>query len=180
MCRFQRRDLINFFLIVLPFGVISIYGLIRGGYGWYLAPWLGYALLFFFVWEARVLCRHCPYWAEHSGILRCPANYGVIKIWRHDPGPMSRAEKAQFIIGALLLIAYPFPFLLLGTEYLLSGIGAIAVVAGVFILRNNVCSRCINFSCPMNAVPKPLVDLYLDRNPRMRAAWEAKGHRIVR
>ena len=83
-----------------------------------------------------------------------------------------------FVVGALLLIAYPFPFLLLGGEYLLAGIGVSAVIAGVFILRRNVCSRCINFSCPLNLVPKRLVDTYLDHNPRMRVAWEAKGYRV--
>ena len=127
-----------------------------------------------------MLCRHCPYWAGESGVLHCPANYGVIKIWRYEPGPMNTAEKIQFIVGALLLIACPFPFLLLGGEYLLAGVGAGAVVAGVVILRRNVCSRCINFSCPMNRVPGQLVDVYLRRNPQMRATWEAKGHHIDR
>ena len=37
------------------------------------------------------------------------------------------------------------------------------------------CIRCINFSCPVIAVPKPLVDAYLRRNPLMREAWEASG-----
>ena len=143
MCRFDWRDLINFLLIVLPFAAVSIYGMIRGGYGWVLLPWLAYALLFFFLWEARVLCRHCPYWAREGGTLQCPANYGVIQIWRYEPGPMNTAEKIQFIVGALLLIAYPFPFLLLGGEYLPAGVGAGAVIAGVVILRRNVCSRCI-------------------------------------
>jgi hypothetical protein len=178
MCRFEMRDLVHFFTIVLPFGAISISGMLRGGYGWYLLPWLGYALLFFFLWEARVLCRHCPFWAQNGSTLHCPANYGVIKIWKYEPGPMTRAEKIQFIAGALLLLAYPFVFLLLGGEYLLAGIGAITAGAGVYILRKNVCSRCINFSCPMNAVPKRLVDIYLVRNPRIRAAWEAKGYRL--
>ena len=80
MCHFNRKDIVNFLMIILPFGVIAIAGTIRAGYGWYLLLWLAYSLFFFFIWEARVLCRHCPYWAEAGTTLHCHANYGVIKI----------------------------------------------------------------------------------------------------
>lgn len=178
MCRLDKKDMVNFFMIVLPFGVTAIAGTIRAGYGWYLLLWLAYSLFFFFVWEARVLCRHCPYWAEVGSTLRCHANYGVIKIWKYQPGPMSKMEKIQFAVGALLWIGLPFPFLLLSQEYLLTLIGVSSAISGAFILRKNVCSRCINFSCPMNNVPKQLVDTYLTRNPQIQAAWEASGYRL--
>jgi hypothetical protein len=176
MCRLDRRDMANFFMIILPFGVTAIAGTIHAGYGWYLLLWLAYSLFFFFIWEARVLCRHCPYWAGDGAILRCHANYGVIKIWKYQSGPMSKLEKVQFVIGALLWVGFPFPFLLLGQEYLLVLIGISAAVSGAFILRRNVCTRCINFSCPMNAVPKQLVSTYLRRNPDIRAVWESSGY----
>ena len=178
MCRFDAKDMLHFFMMILPFGVAAIAGTIAAGYGWYLSLWFAYSLFFFFVWEARVLCRHCPYWAEAGSVLRCHANYGVIKIWKYQPGPMRKAEKIQFVVGALLWIAFPFPFLLLGHQYLLALIGASAAVSATFLLRRNVCSRCINFSCPLNAVPKPLVDIYLRRNPQIQAAWEASGYRL--
>jgi hypothetical protein len=165
-------------MIILPFGVTAIAGTIRAGYVWYLFLWLAYSVFFFFVWEALVLCRHCPYWAEEGNILHCHANYGVIKIWKYQPGPMNKWEKTQFIIGALLWISFPFPFLFLGQEYLLAFIGVSAAVSGAFILRKNVCTRCINFSCPLNAVPKQLVDTYLRRNPDIQAAWESSGYRL--
>lgn len=178
MCRFEPRDMLHFFMIVLPFFVTGIAGTIRAGYGWYLLLWLAYSLFFFFVWEARVLCRHCPYWAGPGRVLRCHANYGVLKLWKYEPGPMSKAEKTQFVIGALVWAGFPFPFLLLGREYLLALIGASAVISGIFLLRRNVCSRCINFSCPLNSVPKQLVDAYLRRNPAIQTAWEQSGYRL--
>ena len=47
----------------------------------------------------------------------CHANYGVIKIWKYRPGPMSRFEQVQFVIGALLLDRFSISiFLLLGRE----------------------------------------------------------------
>ena len=178
MCRFQSRDMVGFLLTVLPFAVTAIAGTIRAGLGWYLLLWLAYSLSFFFVWEARVLCSHCPFWAEEGRILHCHANGGVFKIWKYRAGPMSRSEQAQFIVGALVWIAIPFAFLLLGREFLLAGIGLVTVVSGVHGLRHGACGRCINFSCPMNNVPKPLVDGYLQRNPQMRQAWEDSGYRL--
>jgi hypothetical protein len=178
MCRFDPGDTIHFFMLTLPLLVTTIGGVIAAGYGGYLLGWLAYAIFFFFVWEARVLCSHCPYWAEESRILHCHANYGVIKIWKYRPGPMSRAEQIQFAVGAIGLVLYPAFFMILGAEYLLAAITIVSSISWGYLLRRHVCVRCINFSCPMNAVPKPLVDAYLSQNPVMRSAWEKSGYRL--
>jgi len=178
MCRFDSKDMVGFLMIFLPFAVTAIAGMIRAGYGWYLLFWLAYSIFFFFVWEARVLCSHCPMWAEKGHILHCHANYGVIKIWKYRPGPMSKWEQAQFAIGTILMIGFPFVFLVLGREYLLILIALTMVVTGFFSLRRTACNRCINFSCPMNAVDKQTVDAYLERNPDIRGAWERSGYRL--
>ena len=178
MCRFDRKDLLGFLMNVLPFFVVGIAGTIRAGYGWTLLVWLFYALFFFFVWEARVLCSHCPYWAEEGSVLHCHANYGVLKIWKYRPGPMSRSEQLQFIVGALILIVFPLVFMVVGGEVLLACIGLTVAISAGYTLRRTGCNRCINFSCPMKNVPKELVDAYLVMNPVMRAAWEASGYRI--
>jgi hypothetical protein len=176
MCHFEEKDSLNFFMFVLPFGVIAIAGTIVAGYGWYLFAWLAYSLLFFFGWEGRVLCSHCPMWAEESRVLHCHANYGVIKLWKYRPGPMSKAEQAQFLAGAFIWAGIPFIFLLLGGQYLLTGIGLVTVISGVYGVRKTACSRCVNFSCPGNTVPKPVVDAYLRRNAFIQEAWEARGY----
>ena len=146
--------------------------MISSGYGWWLIGWLAYSVFFFFGWEGRVLCSHCPYWAEDGHVLRCHANYGVIKLWKYRPGPMSRSEQAQFLIGALLLVLYPLVFMVIGQAYLLAGIGLVSAVSFAYLLRRNICVRCVNFSCPLNHVPKELVQAYLAQNPLMHAAWE--------
>jgi hypothetical protein len=176
MCRFDSKDMVSFLMIFVPFAVTAIAGTIRAGYGGYLLLWIAYSIFFFFVWEARVLCSHCPMWAEEGHILHCHANHGVIKIWKYRPGPMSESEQVQFAIGALLWIGFPFIFLFLGKEYLLVLIGLTTIVSGLFGLRKTACNRCINFSCPMNAVDKQYVDAYLERNPDIRAAWERSGY----
>ena len=178
MCRYDQGDTLHFFMMALPFFVTTIAGVIAAGYGWYLFGWLAYAILFFFGWEARVLCSHCPYWVEESHVLHCHANYGVLKFWKYRPGPMSRSEQVQFAGGAILLLLIPIVILFVGGQNLL---GAIATVSGLswgYLLRRNVCNRCINFSCPMNAVPKELVNAYLRFNPVMQHAWEEHGYRL--
>lgn len=176
MCRFRCVDLLRFFLIVLPYGLVTIPGMVRAGRGRTLLLWLAYAAFFFYVWEARVLCRHCPFWAGPGKTLRCPANYGVTKLWHPEPRPMSRSESVQFLAGAILLIAFPLPSLLRARKYLLTSI-AVATAAGcTAALRTRVCTRCVNFSCPLNAVPKTLVDEYLRRHPETMDAWVAAGY----
>ncbi len=174
MCRYDGRDTTHFFMIIFPFFVTAIGGVIASGYGWWLFGWLAYMLFFFFVWEGRVLCSHCPYWAEQGRMLRCHANYGVIKLWRYRPGPMNRAEQAQFLLGALLFIVYPLVFLMIGHEYLLAAIGLASSASFGYLLHRNICSRCVNFSCPLNNVPKQIVGAYLRKNPIIYQAWQNK------
>jgi hypothetical protein len=177
-CRFNWGDLLYFLVACLPAAVSAVVGMLRGGYGRYLLGWLGFALFFFVVWEARVLCRHCPYYAGKGLILHCLANHGVLKIWRFHPGPMSVSEKVQFLVGAAILVLFPFPFLALSRQFGMLLITAVGVLSFAWSLVKNVCPRCVNFSCPLNRVPKAVVDEYLRRNPVMRGAWEQSGWQI--
>jgi hypothetical protein len=179
MCRFEKDDLTQFLMIFLPFFVTAIGGVITAGYGWWLFGWLAYGIFFFYVWEARVLCSHCPYWAEDGRLLRCHANYGVIKLWKYRPGPMNRSEQVQFSIGALLLVLYPLFFMVIGQEYLLAAIGLVSAASFAYLLWQNSCDRCINFSCPLNHVSPTTRQAFLDRNPVIFAAWKA-GSRSIR
>ena len=178
MCHYDVRDTVSFLMVGLPFFVTAAIGAIRAGYGWYLLLWLAYWLAFFFGWEARVLCSHCPMWAQEGRVLRCHANHGVIKFWRYRPGPMSKSEQAQFIVGALIWLGFPLVLTILGGEYLWAAAGLVAAISAAYNLRKVSCGRCINFSCPLNTVPKAEVDAYLRRNPAIRAAWEETGYRL--
>ena len=138
---FDWRDLLAFMAGFLPFGGTAIAGVLLAGYGWTLWIWLGYAIFFFIVWEGRVLCSHCPYWGKEGRILHCPANYGVPKLWRYHPEPMSRSEGRQFLMGASLLVLLPMiPMAMRGQcstlAALLTVCGTIlAVVAPTFLAR---------------------------------------------
>ena len=91
---------------------------------------------------------------------------------------MNIFEKVQFAVGAIVFLAYPLLFSLLGGEYVLTLVACSAVVAGAMTLKKIACSRCINFSCPLNGVPKSVVDRYLLRNPVLLEAWKSQGYQI--
>lgn len=172
MCRYEKRDTTHFFMIFLPLLVTAIGGVIASGYGWWLFGWLAYMFFFFFVWEGRVLCSHCPYWAEPGRVLHCHANYGVIKLWKYRSGPMNQSEQVQFLAGALLLVLYPLVFMLIGREYLLAAIGLASATSFAYLLWRNICDRCINFSCPLNHVGAATRQAFLACNPVAARAWE--------
>ena len=177
-CRFKLGDLLHFVGMFLIFAIPAFVGAILGGHGWYLLGWIAFWLVFFELWEIRILCSHCPYYAERGATLHCIANYGSLKVWKYHPEPMNALEKAQLTIGFVILGAYPFPFLILGRQYLWAVVAAWGLVMFFWTLRRYTCSRCVNFSCPLNCVPKEVVDAYLGRNPVMRRAWEEHGYRV--
>jgi len=179
MCRYETRDTTHFFMIFLPLLVTSIGGVIASGLGWWLFGWLAYCLFFFFVWEARVLCSHCPYWAEEGRMLKCHANYGVLKIWKYRPSPLNRSEQIQFTIGASMIVLIPFILLLVGHEYLFAVIDLASGISFSYLLRRNICNRCVNIPCPLNLAPKETRDQFLNQNPVIKQAWENAGYKKI-
>ncbi|MFX1363208.1 MAG: hypothetical protein ACFE7A_07125 [Promethearchaeota archaeon] len=76
--------------------------------------------------------------------------------------------------GFIIMCGYPFPFLILGSQFvlLILTVGGLAIFWGITL--KFTCSRCINFSCLLNRVRKETVNEYLKRNPVIREAWERK------
>jgi hypothetical protein len=185
-----------FLALFLTPAIAVIAGMMRGGVGWYLVGWVGFMLFFFFVWEARVLCSHCPFWAEDTRVLHCLANHGSYKLWRYHPEPLNRLEKAMMYV-LLATVFFVFPLAIhgygiwhLAASYAETGLvalmGMIGVAAATLIfgvafvitLKTFFCPKCVNFSCPLNTVPKPVVDAYLKKNDVMREAWERSGWHV--
>jgi hypothetical protein len=165
----------------LLFFIPSFYGMIVGGMGWWLLGYFVYWVVFFEVWENRVLCSHCPYYAEDGGqghTLHCYANYGLYKTWPYNPKPMSRSHQIQFLIGLLIFAGFPLPFLYFVEQYSMLMIAVLGIAAWIITLKLKICPSCLNFSCPLNSVPKNIVDEFLLRNPVMRKAWEESGYQL--
>ena len=177
-CEFQTKDSIIFNLTALLYAVPSIIGMILAGFGLWIIAYIAYWFFFQAIWENRMFCSHCPHYAEEGKSIHCYGNYGIRKLFRYHPEPMSLSEKIQFLAGITILLLFPVPFLILGEQYVLLLITIIGIIIWVGFQIKRMCTRCINFSCPMNRVPKQLVDKFLKRNEAMRKAWEEKGYQI--
>ena len=175
---FERKPLLMFafgFLVIL---IPVVWGLLAAGLWVFLIVWIVYAIFFLQIWENRILCSHCPHYGSEGRTLRCHANYGLYKLWKYNPAPMSRSEKAQMVIGVAIMIGFPFPLLFFSQQWLFlifASFGAIVLGA---ILFGWLCIQCVNFSCPFNRVPKKEVDAFLREHPEMRKAWKEKGYKL--
>lgn len=198
-CKWDKRKLYAFFMMFFPFLVASWFGMAivakASGAWWPLVAYGTFYFVFFGFFEIRILCSHCPYYGGDSGFtLKCIANNGAMKIWKFHPEPMNRFEKASLVAGFVFLGGFPIYANFYGVYFvsrnydmfgLIALLGMIAVasitvassLSFFYVLRVYVCSKCVNFSCPVNAVPKDVVDEYLRRNTVMLKAWEESGYR---
>ncbi len=172
-CHFGPGDLLAFILSASPAFVLGATGIAVAG-GGYLILWGVLVVGCFGVVEIRVLCSHCPHYAERVSSLRCWANYGSPKLWRYRPGPMSRREKTVFF-GALASVAgYPLLFMLVAALWPLLAAFLTALAGVVAFMAVRMCGRCMNFACPANRVGGPTRQAFIQRNPGV-AAGPARG-----
>ena len=158
-----------------------------------LIVYAGFWIFFFGFFEIRVLCSHCPYYSEEGKVLHCLANHGMIKLWKYRPEPMNSWEKLGFLGGAIFFVIFPVIGEIYGLFSILAGAnqGGVSLLLGILIILSimggvyffkvlitKICPHCVNFSCPLNQVPKEVVNSYLRRNPVMREAWESSGYII--
>jgi hypothetical protein len=175
-CHFRPADLIHFYLICVPVFLVGGAGALAVG----LVPlliWIGIVISFFGFIEIRVMCSHCPHYAEEGSSLRCWANYGSPKLWKYRPGPMSTVEMVVFFTGLLAVFGYPLGFLVAGGLWFLLALYLLLTAAFAVTLKRSLCSRCMNFACPLNGVPQNVRVLFWERNPRVGTAWKAARER---
>jgi hypothetical protein len=140
---------------------------------WLLIPWIGLLVSYFGFVEIRVMCSHCPHYAEPgTQSLQCWANYGSPKLWTYRPGPMSAGEKAVFFAGLALIGGYPLAFLMIGMQWLLLAMFVALVVVMAAAMRARLCSRCMNFACPLNRVEPSVRAMFFACNPGIAQAWK--------
>jgi hypothetical protein len=110
-CHFNIKQLVRFLLIVFPSFIVA--GIIIFKFNpFLLIPWIILILSYFGFVEIRVMCSHCPHYAEPDvKTLKCWANYGSPKLWKYRPGPMSFNEKIVFYLGFIIILSYPIIFL---------------------------------------------------------------------
>ena len=171
-CHFRLNDLIYFLLIALPPFLLGGAGIYLFS-GWLLIPWISVVVAFFGFIEIRVMCSHCPHYAESTTSLKCWANYGSPKLWKYRPGPMTITEKIIFFAGFAVVWGYPLLFLIISKQLFLL-IVYFMTTSGFFLtLTSFMCSQCINFACPLNSVDETTRSQFFDRNPSIAKAWRS-------
>jgi hypothetical protein len=173
-CHFRGRDLAAFLLAAFPCFIIGGAGIYRIS-AWWLAPWLVMILGYFGFVEIRVMCSHCPHYAELGKSLQCWANYGSPRLWKYRPGPMSSMEKIVFVSGMALIWGYPLVFLLAGLQWLLLTLFILTTASFFVTLKRSFCSHCMNFACPYNSVEERVRADFFRRNPAVASAWGKAG-----
>jgi len=170
-CHFDGSDLTVFFFAIAPWALTGAAGIWMFGV-WWFAPWAALIVGHFGFAEIRVLCVHCAHYAKQGKSLRCWTSFGSPRLWKYRPGPMSAMEKAVFLGGLALVMAYPLVFLALGGRWLLLTFGALALIGFFVTLGHRFCSRCMNFSCPLNRVDEEVRSAFFELNPKVADAWK--------
>ena len=174
-CHFTLKDLIHFLLIAFPSFLLGGAGIFHKN-GWWLLPWLIIIIGYFGFVEIRVMCSHCPHYAEEGSSLKCWANYGSPKIWKYRPGPMTFWEKSIFFTGLVLVWGYPLYFLISDFQLFLLIVYLITAAGFFTTLRMFLCSQCMNFACPMNTVKNEVCRCFFECNPKIAKAWTDHEH----
>ena len=170
-CHFVQRDLTSFLLSVAPSFLLAGLGVILIN-AWWLIPWIGFIILFFGVIEIRVLCAHCPHYAEPGKTLQCWANYGSPRLWKFRPGPMALWEKIVLFGGFALIWGGPMVLMAISSQWLLLALTIVATVGFFYRMQTHNCNQCFNFGCPLNRVDEATRKAFLARNPILKAAFE--------
>ena len=173
-CHFRPAEHVHFLLISLPTFLVGGAAVLSAG--WIpLAVWVAVIIGFFGLVEIRVLCSHCPHYAEEGSTLKCWANHGSPKLWRYRPGPMSTAEKTVLLAGFGVVWGYPLAFFVLGGLWFQLGLFVLLTTGFFVTLKRMLCSKCMNFACPLNGVPDVVRGAFWERNPTVAEAWQPRS-----
>ncbi len=188
MCHFRLIDTIIFLFGGILFWISILIGIIEGysqtriplyGFILFFICYVLYLVFFFEMWENKILCSHCPYYAfQEERRLHCYANAGIYKLWPYNPAPMNKSEQLQFLIGFGLFYIIPAIFLLWAKSYVALAFSSVLIILWIVIMQLTSCKKCPNFSCPLNRVSKDVIDEYLRRNPVMGKAWKDSGYEL--
>ncbi|MFX1534339.1 MAG: hypothetical protein ACFFDI_08970 [Promethearchaeota archaeon] len=196
-CKYNKKLARYFLWNQMPSFIIGFFGLaltsVLIGHWWFFISYPVIIILNFGVLETKFLCSHCPYYADDGRILHCLALDGFPKFWKYNPKPMSKFDKGMMTLIVILLVGIPFSGELYGLYYLfinnyeiLTLLGMLGVFIATaltswqffYIIDKQYCVFCVNFSCPLNKVPKSIIDQYLRKNPIMKEAWEKSGYQL--
>ncbi|MFP4477651.1 MAG: hypothetical protein ACLFOY_18980 [Desulfatibacillaceae bacterium] len=140
------------------------------------ALWIVLVLLYFAVLQPFFLCTHCPQYGKPGVFVTCLPFLPSPKLFAYEPGPMPLWKRGLMILCFVGMWVYGGVFLFLSEHFVtlaayLLNLGALLLAARLF-----VCSGCVHFSCPMNAVDSDTRERFMEKNPELQ---KARGGRDV-
>jgi len=171
MCVHTKEELVKFWALFMMVAVPFLIGMIIGKHWLGLGLWVGFCVLFFGYFEALILCRHCPHYAEEGFLLQCHANAGMPKIPPFDPRPLNKIEQVSWLICAVALVFWFVPSFIIGQQWVLLVITSCAAITFFAGLQLTKCNRCYNLSCPINRVPADVRIEFFKNYPIFAEAW---------
>ena len=171
VCHFNAKQLALFLTLSFPLFICAGYFIYKFN-PYLLIPWIIFVFSYFGLIEIRVMCSHCPHYAEPgTKTLKCWANYGSPKLWSYRPGPMSVFEKIVFFSGFVVILFPPIVLLIVQRHYISLIIYIALLVAFKIGLKTLYCRHCMNFACPFNVVDDATTNIFFEKNPGIKAAW---------
>lgn len=171
VCHFNVKQLAVFLILSFPLFICAGYFIYKFN-PFLLIPWIIFVFSYFGLIEIRVMCSHCPHYAEPgTKTLKCWANYGSPKLWRYRPGPMSISEKILFFSGFFVMLFPPIVLLAVQGHYLYLMFYIVLLTAYKTALKILYCKRCMNFACPFNVVDDETRNAFFEKNPDVTKAW---------
>ena len=171
-CHFNIRQLLIFLLMAIPVFLLAGYFIYQLN-PFLLIPWILFIISYFGFIEIRVMCSHCPHYAEQElTSLKCWANYGSPKFWKYRPGPMSLPEKIVFYSGFIIILSQPIIIAILQKSYIVLLIYIVLLATWKWALMILYCSHCINFACPFNNIDSKMRNKFFIKNPSVKEAWK--------
>ncbi len=96
----------------------------------------------------RFFCTHCPHYCRDENTLKCIFFWGLPKLFRQRPGPLSIMEKCLSVSAPALIMLFPVYWLLQTPELFI--IYLLSIILFGASVRRNECPRCIYTDCPTN------------------------------
>jgi hypothetical protein len=175
-CHFQLKQLLRFLSFGFLLFILGGIGIFRFS-GLVLFIWLLLIISYFGFIEIRVMCSHCPHYAETElNNLKCWANYGSPKLWKYRPGPMSQSEKIIFFLGLMLIFSSPVLFMILSKEFILLIIYTALIILATYLLKAFYCAKCMNFACPLNSIDSEVRAKFFYHNDILLNAWQKNNN----
>lgn len=168
ICLHTKKDLLDFYVIVINIFIPFFAGMIAGGHWYGLLSWGFLAVIFFGYLEALILCRHCPHYKEEGNTLRCHANWGLPKIPAYDPRPMNHTEQIVWLFSAAVIMFYWVPFFIIAKQWTFLSWGLTSSTVSTYQMLRTKCNRCYMASCPINRVPEETRQIFYKYYPDHR------------